>query len=173
MLDFLRFPRYRLLGYLPWRQAGYRNSTQKFTRAVVLFFAIKCSRFPLNELVHFYATHVAQLFVGAVLLRTSLVQWKRWHHRLINWDSKRARVRSYSMSKSYKCCSMLSEVFFSLFERLLWGCAVSWSLASSNLKPIWNSGKFLRKGYIQTKYSSASPIFLYYCTQKLTSNLYG
>jgi hypothetical protein len=74
-------------------------------------------------------------------------------------DSLGSRIRSYSMSKPYKCCSMLCEVFFSMFERL-WGCALSWWLAISNLKPIWNSGKLLREGHIPMKDSSASPFFM-------------
>jgi hypothetical protein len=51
---------------------------------------------------------------------------------------------------------MLCKIFFSLFERL-WGCALSWSLATPNLKPIRNSGNFLREGHIHMKDSSASP----------------
>ncbi len=86
-------------------------------------------------------------FVAAYTLRTSLVQWKRWHHGLNLEDSKGARVQSQLMSKLCKCCSMLREVFLSLFEQL-WDCALSWSLATPNLKPIWNSGKFLREGHI-------------------------
>ncbi len=31
------------------------------------------------------------------------------------WDSLGSRVQSQSMSKPYKCCSMLCEVFFSLW----------------------------------------------------------
>jgi hypothetical protein len=73
-------------------------------------------------------------------------------------DSLGSWVQSQLMSKLYKCCSMLCEVFFSLFERPSWGCALSWSLATPNLKTIWNSGKFLREGHIHTKDSSVSTI---------------
>jgi hypothetical protein len=52
----------------------------------------------------------------------------------------------------------LCKAFFSLFERLLRGCELSWSLATPNLKPIWKSGKFLREGHIHMKDSNASPI---------------
>jgi hypothetical protein len=58
-----------------------------------------------------------------------------WMYRLLgSW------VQSQLMSKPY-CC------------------ALNWSLATSNLKPIWNSGRFLREGHIHMKDSSAS-IFL-------------
>jgi hypothetical protein len=59
-------------------------------------------------------------------------------------------VKTVQMFDTNVWIEQLCEVFFSLFERL-WGCALSWSLTTPNLKPIGNSGKFLREGHIHTK----------------------
>jgi hypothetical protein len=78
------------------------------------------------------------------------------------WDSLGSRVQSPLMSKPYKCCSMLREAFFSLFE-WLWGCALSWSLATSNLKPIWNPREVSsRRPYPHEGFLCFSIFFFFY-----------
>ncbi len=110
----------------------------------------------MNYLFKFFIYDTTQNLVSTVETLT-------WQIECL--DSKRARVQSFSLSKPYKCCSMLCEVFFSLFVRLLWDCALSCSFATSNFKPIWNSVKFLREGHIHTKDSSTSPFFCYSTSQ--------
>ncbi len=76
-------------------------------------------------------------------------------------DSLGSWIQSQLMSKLYKCCSMLCEVFFSLFERQLWGCALNWSLATQKIpNPSEARGSFFEKDYIHTEDSSTSPFLL-------------